>query len=62
MCVHVCYARVMAEMVSVRELRSRLSTYLERAHDGETIVVTRAGRVDAQLGPVRATETEVEER
>jgi antitoxin (DNA-binding transcriptional repressor) of toxin-antitoxin stability system len=29
-----------------------LASYLERAHLGEEIVVTRAGRVDALLGPV----------
>jgi prevent-host-death family protein len=42
----------MAETVSVRELRHKLASYLERAHLGEEIVVTRAGRVDALLGPV----------
>jgi prevent-host-death family protein len=42
----------MAEMVSVREFRSRLAEYLERANGGEEIVITRAGRPDAQLGPV----------
>lgn len=41
----------MAE-VSVRELRANLADYLRRAHEGEAIVVTRAGRLDAQLGPV----------
>ncbi len=63
MCTPV-YTRVMAETVSVRELRQRLAAYLERAHGGETIVVTRAGRVDAQLGPVelRSASAEVEDR
>jgi prevent-host-death family protein len=32
-------------------LRANLATYLRRAHEGEMIVITRAGRVDAQLGP-----------
>jgi prevent-host-death family protein len=52
MCVHECYAGGMAETVSVREFRHNLASYLERAHSGEEIVITRAGRVDAQLGPV----------
>jgi prevent-host-death family protein len=43
------------DAVSVRELRSHLADYLRRAHDGETFVVSRAGRPDAQLGPVART-------
>jgi antitoxin (DNA-binding transcriptional repressor) of toxin-antitoxin stability system len=43
--------------VSVRELRSNLSRYLARANAGETITVTRAGRVDAELGPPTVEET-----
>jgi len=54
-CVHKCYAGGMAETVSVREFRHNLASYLERAHLGEEIVITRAGRVDAQLGPVTET-------
>jgi prevent-host-death family protein len=41
--------------VSVREFRANLARYLERANRGEMIVITRAGRVDAQLGPPEET-------
>ena len=39
------------ETVSVRQFRARLSELLARANAGETITVTRAGRIDAELGP-----------
>jgi antitoxin (DNA-binding transcriptional repressor) of toxin-antitoxin stability system len=57
--VHACYGPVVADdtSVSVRELRSNLSRYLARANAGETITVTRAGRVDAELGPPTVEET-----
>jgi prevent-host-death family protein len=42
---------MMADEVSVRELRQNLARYLERAHDGETFTITRVGRHDATLGP-----------
>jgi antitoxin (DNA-binding transcriptional repressor) of toxin-antitoxin stability system len=47
------YAGRMADedTVSVRELRAGLAHYLELAHGGQRIVITRAARVDAQLGP-----------
>jgi WhiB family redox-sensing transcriptional regulator len=41
------------DTVSVREFKLNMSGYLLRAHLGETILVTRAGRADAVLGPVR---------
>ena len=51
-CVRTCYSPVMAdETVSVRQFRARLSELLARANAGETITVTRAGRIDAELGP-----------
>lgn len=62
MCVHRCYAGGMAETVSVRELRENLAHFLELANAGQTIVITRAGRLDAQLGPVEERSVaEVEE-
>ena len=44
--------------VGVRELKARLSHYLDRAASGEVIRVTDRGRPKATLGP--ATETAVE--
>lgn len=38
--------------VGVRELRERLSEYLDRAERGETIRVTERGRAKALLGPL----------
>ncbi len=38
--------------VGVRELKQRLSEYLERAGDGEIIRVTDRGRPKALLGPL----------
>lgn len=38
--------------VGVRELKQRLSEYLERAAQGETIRVTDRGQPKAILGPV----------
>ncbi len=41
--------------VAVRELKARLSAYLERAAAGELITVTDRGRPVAVLGPVLGT-------
>lgn len=38
--------------VGIRELKARLSEYVERAAKGESIRVTDRGRVKAVLGPV----------
>lgn len=38
--------------IGVRELRERLSEYLDRAERGETIRVTERGRPKALLGPL----------
>ena len=38
--------------VGVRELKQRLSEYLDRAERGETIRVTERGRPKALLGPL----------
>ena len=53
------YTPVVADdtSVSVREFRANLADYLRRANAGETITVTRAGRVDAELGPPTFEET-----
>ena len=45
--------------VGTRELKSKLSEYLRRVKNGETIIVTERGKVIGQIGPVRQT---VEER
>ena len=42
----------MAERLGIRELRANLATVLQRAGQGERIVVTVAGRPVAQLGPL----------
>jgi prevent-host-death family protein len=39
--------------VGIRDLKARLSEYVERASRGQTIRVTDRGRVKAVLGPVR---------
>lgn len=41
-------------MVGIRELKSRLSEYVDRAAAGETIVVTHRGRAKAELRPLSA--------
>lgn len=41
-------------LVGIRELKSRLSEYLERAARGETIVVTHRGRAKAEIRPLSA--------
>jgi prevent-host-death family protein len=38
--------------VGIRELKQRLSEYLDRAERGETLRVTDRGRPKAMLGPV----------
>jgi prevent-host-death family protein len=40
--------------VGIRELKARLSEYIERAERGEVIDVTSRGRPVAQIGPVVA--------
>jgi prevent-host-death family protein len=47
-------------MVGIRELKSRLSEYLDRAAAGETIVVTHRGRAKAELRPLSA-DTRIEQ-
>lgn len=41
-----------ATRVGIRELKAKLSEYLDRAADGETIVVTDRGRAKASIGPL----------
>jgi prevent-host-death family protein len=50
--------------VAARELRQHLSEYLDEAMAGERFVITRNGRLAAQLGPVeeRSASPEVEGR
>jgi prevent-host-death family protein len=38
--------------VGIRELKAKLSHYLDRAAAGETIVVTDRGRAKASIGPL----------
>jgi prevent-host-death family protein len=42
--------------VGIRELKARLSYYLERAAAGETIVVTDRGNAKAELRPLSVEE------
>ena len=39
--------------VGIRELKAKLSEYLDRAAAGETIVVTDRGRAKASIGPLK---------
>ena len=45
--------------VGTRELKSKLSEYLRRVKNGQTVIVTERGKVIAELGPARQS---VEER
>lgn len=38
--------------VGIRELKARLSELVERAAEGDTIVITERGRPKAELGPL----------
>lgn len=42
----------MTTRVGIRELKARLSHYLERAANGETVVVTVHGKARAELRPL----------
>ena len=42
------------ENVGIRELKAKLSSYVERAKNGETITVTDRGTPVARLVPARA--------
>jgi len=42
--------------VGVRELKAKLSEYLDRAADGELIRVTERGKPKALLGPLPGTD------
>ena len=46
----------MTTYVGVRELKAKLSEYLERAAAGETIVVTDRGKPKAELRPLSVEE------
>lgn len=41
-----------AQQVGIRELKTRLSEYVDRARAGETVVVTDRGRPVAELRPI----------
>jgi antitoxin (DNA-binding transcriptional repressor) of toxin-antitoxin stability system len=47
-------------MVSVRELKAKLSEYLDRAAAGETIIVTKRGKARAEIRPP-SVETRIEQ-
>jgi prevent-host-death family protein len=40
------------DTIGIRELKARLSELVERAADGETIVITERGRPKAELRPL----------
>ncbi len=44
--------------VGTRELKSKLSEYLRRVKNGQTIVVTERGKVIGQLGPAKQSAEE----
>jgi prevent-host-death family protein len=46
--------------VGLRELKARLSEYVSRAHDGETIVVTHRNKPIAQLTPLGPVDPVIE--
>jgi len=39
--------------IGIRDLKARLSSYLEKAHQGHTVIITSHGRPVAQLTPTR---------
>lgn len=43
---------VSCQQVGIRELKSRLSEYVDRARGGETVVITDRGRPVAELRPL----------
>jgi prevent-host-death family protein len=45
-------AHLMATNVDVRELKARLSSYLELARSGQTVVITDRGRPVPELRPI----------
>ncbi|MGQ0481854.1 MAG: type II toxin-antitoxin system Phd/YefM family antitoxin [Pseudonocardia sp.] len=51
----------MTDQVGVRELRDRMSSYLARVRDGETIEITDRGRPVAMLVPPPADRATVSE-
>lgn len=42
----------MAKLFNVHEAKTRFSELLQRAHDGEEIVIAKAGRAYARLVPI----------
>lgn len=40
------------ETIGIRDLKARLSAYVNRAQAGERIIVTNRGREVAELGPI----------
>jgi prevent-host-death family protein len=53
----MCYAPVMADSVSVRELRNTISAVLRRVEAGERLTVTVDRRPVAEIGPLRPHRT-----
>lgn len=47
---------IVTTRVGIRELKAKLSHYLERAAAGETIVVTDRGKAKAAIGPLSIDE------
>ena len=45
--------------IGIRALNSKLSEYVRLAASGETVLVTRRGRVVAEIGPPRATRSPI---
>jgi prevent-host-death family protein len=47
--------------IGLRELKARLSEYVSRARDGETIIVTLRNKPVAQLVPLESMDPAIEE-
>ncbi len=47
---------IVTAMVGIRELKAKLSEYLDRAAAGETIVVTDRGRAKVEIRPLSVDE------
>ncbi len=52
----------MAETLNIHEARSKLSSLVDRAHDGEEILIARRGRLLARLVPIHEDLGEALER
>ena len=45
----------MTRAVGIRELKARLSSYIQRVKDGETVIITERGKIVGRMLPARAS-------